>query len=165
MSIKIKNSEKKSLNQAVFLTDWVNLVTLLITGQKMKAQELRIGNLVYWNEPKKLNVPHKVVLVSDDKIHTKPISLGETLSDYNPIPLTKEQLLRFGAVKDADGFYELTIGRKFFRISLDDMSVYYQSDIGLNGIILNADIDEVHLFQNLVFALTGEELPVIAPTP
>ena len=62
----------------------------------MNANELRIGNLIYWDIPEKENVPHEVIGIKQGKPLTTPISLGDTMDEYKPIPLTEEWLLRFG---------------------------------------------------------------------
>ena len=63
----------------------------------MKAEELRIGNLIFWDIPEKLNTIHEVIGIRNKKPQTIPISLGESIEDYKPIPLTEEWLKMFGA--------------------------------------------------------------------
>jgi len=47
----------------------------------LKSNELRIGNLIYWNIPEKLNVPHEVVGIVHDRPQTIPISLGDSIHE------------------------------------------------------------------------------------
>jgi hypothetical protein len=133
----------------------------------MKASELRIGNLIYWNIPQKENVPHTVVGIRNDKPQTVPISLGKSIDDYKPIPLTEERLLLFGVVlfHNSTG----TFGKNGWTIS--DTNGDFKKDTG--DIIkdgywrlfiaekpahLLPKLQYVHQLQNLYFALTGEEL-------
>lgn len=111
----------------------------------MKANELRIGNLVaYGNQITKVCELHYSELTSSLSPH------GIKYSDIVPIPLTEEWLWRFK--------YESEFFIKKFRFDLlgSDfrLRLYYQ---GTNDIILH-HIKYVHQLQNLYFALTGEEL-------
>jgi hypothetical protein len=118
----------------------------------MKAQELRIGNLVNYG----------VNIVPIKSIHTESVlkdevriyvELNEKLQNYclditeiEPIPLTEERLLKFG-VKDN-------------RLGLFDV-VKVSDDIGYHIYFIGRHLKEiqyVHQLQNLYFALTGEEL-------
>jgi hypothetical protein len=104
----------------------------------MKAEELRIGNWVYFN-----GVEVKIDL---DSFHG--IATYDCLDSYNPIPLTKDWLIRFGF----EGT-ELMIAKGNF--------IYHKGNKTLTWfgvMLLNSLWDEVHKFQNLHFALTGEEL-------
>ena len=82
----------------------------------MKAEELRIGNLIFWDIPEKLNTIHEVIGIRNKKPQTIPISLGESIEDYKPIPLTEEWLLKFEKIdwvlKDDKGFYFLFNNKK-----------------------------------------------------
>jgi hypothetical protein len=69
---------------------------------RIKANELRIGNLIYWNIPEKVDTIHTVVGIRNDKPQTVPISLGESIENYQPIQLTEEWLLKFGFNKVSD---------------------------------------------------------------
>jgi hypothetical protein len=58
----------------------------------MKAEELRLGNYIYWNIPEKLNVIHTVVGIVNYRPQTVPISLGDSMDDYRPILLNESWL-------------------------------------------------------------------------
>jgi hypothetical protein len=117
----------------------------------MKANELRIGNLVnYGDSP----------LIVD-------INVLRDLDVYNkhkikPIPLTEEWLVKLGFKHQ----YKLIKSEDFFVIEINSDSKLY---INLNkmefriykayiGIAYSSKIHFVHQLQNLYFALTGEEL-------
>ena len=106
----------------------------------MKAKDLRIGNLIkYQNET--LDVKHlktTLSLCGDKVIYYREIE---------PIQLTEEWLIKFGFVKEIDGYSldPLTIGKYWIRHNFAQL---IQSD----------KIKYVHTLQNLYFALTGKEL-------
>ena len=147
----------------------------------MKANELRIGNLitidnsVYW--AKLRDIPLIVTHIGQtmnikgesshsvgcEHINQKPNTYYETYSQFieniKPIPLTEEWLLKFGFEKLTDksrGFnsnsYTYTKGISFI--------------VHLNDKLLSVNFWQgnekkyVHEIQNLFFALTGEELTI-----
>lgn len=108
----------------------------------MKANELRIGNLI------ESRTCHHVIVNWGT---LRAISNGERT--YKPIPLTEEWLVKLKFNKDFTGWQN-----KGIRLYFDDI---------LNSIVLDTDgcdylnqvkIQYVHQLQNLYFALTGEEL-------
>ena len=127
----------------------------------MKANELRIGNLVKIDCP---DFENKIQSIPN--IHEKGVLINGnpySLLELQPILLTEEWLLRFGFVKWED---RLTIeawakGHPSQRFDIDFiegeivMNSRYQehSDTHIMG-----HIKHVHQLQNLYFALTGEEL-------
>jgi hypothetical protein len=121
----------------------------------MKAKDLRIGNLVYFNEE----------LLKFD------FESGWNFDFIKPIPLTKEWLLKFGFEKviyesDETGYgndYELDIKGVGLISYSDDFSCALfgskESSKDELGFLPNWDnCKHVHQFQNLYFALTGQEL-------
>lgn len=123
----------------------------------MKAEELRIGNLVYWNIPEKLNVPHEVVGIFQNRLQTHPISLGNSMEEYLPIPLTPEWLERFG-FKLVDMMFEnvpLRYWRKDFIIVEESNVILIYNDKEVANTI---NVSYVHLLQNAVYTLTVLEL-------
>jgi len=128
----------------------------------MKAEELRIGNLIFWDIPEKLNTIHEVIGIRNKKPQTIPISLGESIEDYKPIPLTEEWLKMFGAnCIGAKGWNFISVNKA------DTSYIYFNPNgIGLaidNGTTENAievEIKYVHQLQNLYFALTNTELTI-----
>ena len=124
----------------------------------MKANELRIGNFVYdyFNEFAKVDF---VMICNVEKMKLKPI------------PLTEEWLLKFGFEKiiydsDETGYgteYHLRVNDELFISYEDDFSCeLYDSKIRMpNGIGIIPSWEQtkyVHGLQNIVFAITGEEL-------
>ena len=113
----------------------------------MKANELRIGNLVnyYMGAPMSENILTKV-----EWKDLKNIGSGD--KNYEPIPLTPEWLERFGFEHYANEWYK--------------KGKFWISDTGIAGITkasgedvnIETSTEHVHQLQNLYFALTGEEL-------
>lgn len=113
----------------------------------MKANELRIGNLVEINAP----IINKVIAV--DVYHISKIKKNKDCC--KPIPLTEEWLLKFGFEKtewDNNNSFRKMIGNNDYTI------VFYSNGICEISDIITKKIDYVHQLQNLYFALTGEEL-------
>jgi hypothetical protein len=122
----------------------------------MKATELRIGNLVNY----------KIVDELDERkewfepCEIDAVDLQVIDSDYQPIPLTEEWLLRFGfkIYKDPETvFYEITFDKianyKFcINRKIGFGIFYYENNFS------TTQIDSIHSLQNLFFALTNEEL-------
>ena len=126
----------------------------------LSANELRIGNYVYWNIPEKLNIPHVVVLIREYNINTIPISLGDGMNDFNPIPLTKEWLLRFGFKHTGSND-----NGEIFAIPKSDIWIieaepYERPNEFHLDEYFDTKIYYVHQLQNLYFALTSEELTI-----
>jgi hypothetical protein len=123
----------------------------------MKANDLRLGNLIYWNIPEKIDTIHTVVGIRNDKPQTTPISLGERIEDYKPIPLTEEWLKKFGFEdlyygEDKFGWIKegVNISKYFNFVLMLPNAEYYDS----------TKIKWVHDLQNLYYAITGVELSV-----
>ena len=153
----------------------------------MKATELRIGNFVTIDNeefhPEIKNVPLEVTQILQCEslirgIWTHSVSLefinkkknvyyedfGQFIKYIEPIPLTEEWLLKFGFekakhshgyncyIKDGFDFDIVSHGRYWvFAIYTDESctnSLYFAHN----------RFEYVHQFQNLYFALTGEEL-------
>lgn len=104
----------------------------------MKANELRIGNMVY-----------------DEDAHFEIIAImdGEDI-DYaetrRPIPLTEEWLLKLGFEVETGWYKNFTPCGKGF--------LWKEGYVIFCGTTVEAPILHVHQLQNLYFALTGEEL-------
>lgn len=121
----------------------------------MKVSELRLGNLVNWgvNIVPVKSIHTESVLKNEVRVY---IELNEKLQNYclditeiEPIPLTKEWLLKFGFKEHAISYY-----------NLNDIIISY-ANTGLHEYRVrdvNVIIKYVHQLQNLYFALTGEEL-------
>ena len=132
----------------------------------LKVEELRIGNLVYDDENIVVKIEH---LMSDrymdwnggfdnSNVDFSKESDAENIynSDFNPIPLTEEWLLKFGFtpsyVEGITAWYK------------DDFVVYQaeEDDKEFFGCMFNATWNKiwmaVHELQNFYYALTGQEL-------
>lgn len=135
----------------------------------MKVSELRIGNLIngiYYDynidddHREKETICEVVTLDSvgscEYPIWVESESNIETFSDFEPIPLTEEWLLKFGFEKTPWYFnsYRLVIGNNDYAILID-----LDGDCEV-GDIITCKIQYVHQLQNLYFALTGEELTI-----
>ena len=121
------------------------------------ANELRIGNYIYWNIPEKLNTFHEVVGIRNGKPQTIPISLGESILDYLPISLTPEILEKCGFEWS---IYHQAWHKQGFVFDLSERSVggFFMHKSRLNSEIICPKIQYLHQLQNLYFALTNEEL-------
>ena len=126
----------------------------------MKANELRIGNLIigeYTHDyDRKEQLLCKVVVIdsvgeTQHSIWVDSNSSVETFDDFKPIPLTEDWLKRFGATK----YYNDTYHIAFMWIIKIDNNTW---EVRVNLDFLLCDIQYVHQLQNLYFALTGEEL-------
>ena len=128
----------------------------------MKANELRIGNLVYFNHcdydiftPMKINYTQNPNLLGLEMVTVNRIEYN----NIKPIPLTNEYLFKLGFEKisgwDDQVYYREKDWRKkgysFFELQLNNKGFIFTD---FNNII----IESVHQLQNLFFALTNNEL-------
>jgi hypothetical protein len=120
----------------------------------IKANDLRVGNKVYYNTGESIEV-HLI-----DSVDIKLAEQYKLLfnANHSPIPLTEEWLIKMGFYKD------------------EDISYRYYFDFGW-AVILAYDLDDncvrigdswdfakatyVHQLQNLTYALTNEELTIL----
>jgi len=113
----------------------------------MKANELRIGNLIY-------NGIGEIISVNSYTISY--FEIGEaTLGKFKSIPLTEEWLLKFGFHESP--LDEIIIFRNG-KFSLSRNAKHHYS-VGYNGGFMRF-VQYVHQLQNLYFALTGNELAI-----
>jgi hypothetical protein len=120
----------------------------------MKANELRIGNIVLRKEFLHSNLENcrfdKIVVTHND-INACHIYNRH----FEPIPLTEEWLLKFG--------FEKTMSWTYAKNLVGNLKlVYYLGEkgwsIGFKPYSDFPNLKYVHQLQNLYFALTGEEL-------
>lgn len=111
----------------------------------MKAEELRIGNFVNWN-----NEIAKIKQIFELEVGFKCGDIG-LFEDLESILLSEEWLLKFGFERLGSGRFDF----KTFTYYLHDGSFYNQTS-------RLCTIKYVHQLQNLHFALTGEELKYVA---
>jgi hypothetical protein len=116
----------------------------------MKANELRIGNLI--KEP--IESGGKICQVK--RIETDKDGYSHYLDHCSPIPLTEEWLLKFGFYLDEDGNF--SINESVFTIVNLRRGIDLRERFEIFSHDFNPDLDYVHQLQNLYFALTGKEL-------
>ena len=134
----------------MFILNLNNITTKPLNQNKMKANELRIGNYVmetiYDFEPK--------------QIVFQSVNFTQPDDYYSPIPLTEEWLVKFGFNKNIHTSYSDGTEHGFKIISYHLLGISYneyQKVWYFNGKQI-LDIQYVHQLQNLYFALTEEEL-------
>jgi hypothetical protein len=128
----------------------------------MKASELRIGNLINGiyhdyddgiHEDIENETICKVVTLDVSGSGDYPIYVYsdediEHFSDFEPIPLTEEWLVKFGFDKTSLHYLKKN------GIIIQSEDDYFECLLG----IVIVKLQYVHQLQNLYFALTGEEL-------
>lgn len=139
----------------------------------MKANELRIGNLITTLIGKEVLLPseiiHKVGKIGffDVDIYNPEKSFAEQepknieLAYVIGIPITEEWLLRFGFVLLKD-FYQYH-GLKVYSYDNGEFEILLQDDNSfkyweVKDVLYMDEQKYVHQLQNLYFALTGEEI-------
>lgn len=134
----------------------------------MKANELRIGNLV--NVPREDQSPFRIDAfehLSSTYIKVKMIhpEFGDKMhpltwydEDLTPIQLTEEWLLKFGfeKIEDTSWYFEYRIDKKNI-ISFDKDHKEY-SYFNLSSRL--CQLKYVHQLQNIYFSLTQQELKI-----
>lgn len=116
----------------------------------MKANELRIGNLIsdVFATGKFYGVVNKV---HKDKVYYN--GFVSKIEDIEPIPLTEEWLLKFGFSKNHfDYIYEK--GEFYVEVCENDYIFRW------NDFNIDINLKTVHRLQNLYFALTQSELTI-----
>jgi hypothetical protein len=127
----------------------------------MKANELRIGNLVIYEQ-----TTHFITLVDRlGFIETRWLNQNIDESDYRcsigaikPIPITEEWLLKFGFKESDEGFMKIKTRKKsiYLEINLrDKRTILFSSNHYYNDIY---HVKYIHQLQNLYFSLTQKEL-------
>jgi hypothetical protein len=115
----------------------------------IKASDYRIGNIIYQNG--KITIIDSLERSVNDWDRT---NYKRTI-DTNPIPLTEEWLLKFGFdYYKSNNSYQLDtkLGFSIWGRIISGFNVYYESDE------IGETFKYVHQLQNLIFALTGNEL-------
>ena len=122
----------------------------------MKAQELRIGNLVNHTTGQCKVVGFYGEIFRAENINK--IELKSNVFNLQPIPLTEEWLLKFGFSHCENySWYEKKLPNLNIVISCNlhgDFCIENKNDI----ITIKDRCYNLHQLQNLYFALTGEEL-------
>lgn len=124
----------------------------------MKANELRLGNWVNVQPHAKYAQIIEIKSVRPDNRDFVRISspyldtqFSVEISQVEPIPLTEEILIKAGFKEEYDGW---VFGKTIF-ITKDDDGWH----VGNFGFFINS-IQYLHDLQNLIFALTGEEIKI-----
>ena len=123
----------------------------------MKANELRIGNLVKWYDVSKVLELHS----EKNKFDNVYIECEESFewTEYNklePIPLTEEWLLKFGfLIIEINGKFEATLPNFRYNIYWNK---YTDGFLFCDGETVLINFNYVHELQNLVFVLGQREL-------
>lgn len=125
----------------------------------LQASELRIGNIVYQGERYGDDAINSYQLCQFD-VFQRGGTVSEYYKEWKPTPLTEEWLTRFGAKHTVD-LYWLPVANLKCELHFE----FYEEEIvtTLKGSFCELILDPleyVHQFQNLFFALTGEELTV-----
>ena len=121
----------------------------------MKAQELRVGNILLYG--------NKRVIVSGIELDVNSFNYVISCSDrtaYNlyqlkPIPLTEQWLIKLGFEKHFNGYF---CERDYLLLKQHKLENKWFAWINKVGDIDCTRINSVHQLQNLYFALTGQEL-------
>jgi len=113
--------------------------------QSVMPSELRIGNLINYGKAYQNRYENPLVIFATDL---------EDTSDYEPILITEEWLLKFGFSKELDSFYRIKNSYLVEVLFHDKGITISTQSVCLNHIIY------LHQLQNLYFSLTGCELTV-----
>ena len=123
----------------------------------MKTSELRIGNLFIEKHSKKLISVLELLRGGNIVFDFEYYGVWQA----EPIPLTKELLIKFGFNFTIDTWY--LKGFALWEVECSDekgneeMGFFYElREVG----IMDMHVEYVHQLQNLYFALTGEELTI-----
>lgn len=140
----------------------------------MKAEELRIGNLILINVDEadrvlKLSAIEKDCIQADlfhiTEFLTTSVSCG--IENLFPVPLTEEWLKKFEFEKKGESFYdkEMNFRLDFFAEDSFAFLMCYTKMIAegdsIEEFVFINDVKYAHQLQNLYFALVGEELKLV----
>jgi hypothetical protein len=118
----------------------------------LHATELRIGNWVNVG-----GYSHQVIDIMIDGLNT----LEHECYPYDmiePIPLSHEILEKCGFVKEENGWHKLRICEDYINLYFEQLA---KAELSVSGLgIKMPHIQYLHQLQNLIHALTGEELTV-----
>lgn len=119
----------------------------------IQANELRIGNLIISKRHQDLQTdifgltPTKLMLSANPLCYYDP-------ADVEPIPLTEEWLLRFGATPNVnEPGHKVRLGATNMTVRINAGKAYAE----IPGLYIG-ELKGVHHLQNIVAALTGQEL-------
>lgn len=123
------------------------IVKKLNKPKEMKASELRIGNFIYCGDEETKIYPEDFEMIDD------------CFFEWNPIPLTKEWLLKFGFEEDSCNYYKI-IENKEAVLYIDKLDTTFAYGYPYECSGGDLKLKYVHQLQNLYHALTGNELEI-----
>tara|TARA_R110000796_G_C14364505_1_gene413233 strand:+ start:311 stop:688 length:378 start_codon:yes stop_codon:yes gene_type:complete len=124
----------------------------------MKAKELRLDNLI-----RHIALGDNVKVSQVTKYFISADGITFNLEEFEPIPLTKEWLLKFGFEYKESDIYIIITGKFIIAVGSDgSYGLCNNKDSWDRGESFNNReiLNHVHQLQNLYFALTGEELEI-----
>ena len=130
----------------------------------IKANELRIGNIINYQGVKKI-----VNSLSSESIDVCYLAnYGEfkypntPIEHIKPIPLTEELLLKCGFISRSFKMSDISIKKdtNLYTLVYDLIKSECYLDLDFTFMTLDNEIKYLHQLQNLYFALTGEELEI-----
>ena len=129
----------------------------------MKANDFRLGNLVYYRIEDPMDERKEWDEINPiDYDDIRCFVQYEDNSEYRPIPLTEELLLKLHSDEEIEksGRFpnEITIYDRFLFIWKENYKYWYV--ITSNHKEYLSKIEFVHEYQNFIFALTGNELTI-----
>ena len=122
----------------------------------IKANELRIGNWIYYNgKLSKIDLTDFRDILEDEY----------EINYYKPIPLTEEILLKcefeFLNTPNKYGWFKSVSNRNLCWCHSDFVSLEHITEIdGFNDTLFDFECKHLNQLQNLYFALTGKELEI-----
>ena len=111
----------------------------------INANELRIGNLLFWS------TNNDIVVVDHEHIRMCLLHQNDFNKLYKPIPLTEEWWVKLGF----EISWNIRHKKEYFNLFKVDDEYFYTADEHHHTSIA---ILYAHSLQNLYFALTGKEL-------
>lgn len=126
----------------------------------MNAKELRLGNLVLWDNE---IVPIDLIMIETVNVRHKDSFIDwytVDIEDIEPIAITEEILLKAGFKNCGQGTYNHDYFEGiYFELDSDFIGYEYQNICGdYDGCIHIRLPKEFHKLQNIIFDLTGKEL-------
>jgi len=125
------------------------------------ARELRIGNIVYFNNYEQLDINQIKTLTFID---FEQICYDKHANRFSPIQLTQEILEKWcgfndGEIRISDNTYLILDEDEGYNVFIKQFNAI-GSTPDIETVLMPKCIKYLHHLQNLYFALTGEELKV-----
>ena len=133
----------------------------------MEPQELRLGNLVMWEDTSKEIVSITEILKRENYYSVSFEGGCAQLDEFIPIPLNEDWLEKFGLIKKylenpfEEGGYDLDEkGNRWYHWVQGTFNLEIQTngEIWFEVYSHYIPVKTVHQLQNIYFSLTGEEL-------